>query len=135
MRDETHSFKDYTGARANNLDVLDGLTIEGSCFSQEIPDSHIFRDDMTGVTFIGCNLDNVFIPNGNIVIGCSQNRFEVQNDLEDWHIDANDDPVVPINEKQFLQLGLSIDPADIPDQPMESPVTVQYSGDLLLNPQ
>jgi hypothetical protein len=123
--DAAHSQKDYTGWDWNQRDRLDGLTIEGSCFSQETPNSHIFPADMTGVTFISCNLDNVFIPDGNTVIQCSQKSFEIQNDLEDWIVDENDEPIEPVNKKQFERLGLSTDPADLPDEPLEKAITSQ----------
>ncbi len=105
------SFKDFTGR--SNLEVL-GI-IYGSCFSQEIPDSRIFPDTMTGVTFIKCNLDNVFIPNGNTVIDCSQRRFKVQNDLNDWITDDKGVPTEPINAKVFIKLELPMpETVDIP---------------------
>lgn len=73
--------------------ILNGQTITGSCFSHEKPDAHIFPDDMTGVTFINCNLDNCFIPAGNTVVGGSQRRFIVQDDGFDWIIDENNQPM------------------------------------------
>lgn len=39
------------------------IVVYASDFSQEIPDSIVFRDDLRGVTFIKCNLSNVIIPN------------------------------------------------------------------------
>ena len=60
---------------------------------QETPDTKLFNDDMTGVTFVEGNLDNVFIPDGNTVIGASQKRFKVQEDGFDWLIDAEGKPI------------------------------------------
>lgn len=105
------SFKDFTGrANLNPLGV-----VYGSCFSQETPDSHIFPDNITGVTFIKCNLDNVFIPQGNTVIDCWQRRFKVQDDLNDWLIGTDNKPTMPFNHKIFTKLGLPMPlPKDIP---------------------
>ncbi len=108
------SQKDFTGWDWNDRERLDGETIEGSCFSQETPDSHIFPEDMTGVTFIHCNLDNVFIPDGNTVKDCSQKRFLVQNDLRDWYIDADDKPVEVIGKKGWELQGYPTDKGSIP---------------------
>lgn len=110
--DDAYSRKDFTGYAA--VSIPDGIIIYMSCFSQETPDSEIFRADMTGVTFRNCNLDNVVVPPGNRAIDCSQRRFKVQNDLRDWELDAADQPAAVINEKYWLQQGLSVDPANIP---------------------
>src|SRR3990167_602993 len=108
---DDYSFKDFTGR--SNLEVS-GI-IYGSCFSQEIPDNHIFPDNMTGVTFIKCNLDNVFIPAGNTIIDCWQRRFKVQNDLNDWLLDKNNQPTMPTNHKYFTKFNLPMPlPEDIP---------------------
>lgn len=92
-----------------------GLVITGSCFSQERPDSVIFPDNLTGTSFIGCNLDNVFIPPGNIVEGSTQKRFEVQNDLNDWEVDGNNKPVRILHHRLLTKQGIELpDPKDIP---------------------
>lgn len=100
------SFKDFTGRNLRNEKIEPGETIEASCFSQEKPDTHVFPDDMTGVTFLRCNLDNVFIPEGNLMIDCRQRRFLVQNDGNDWEVDENNLPVQLLNNKIFTKLGL-----------------------------
>jgi len=124
---DDYSFKDFTGR--SNLEVS-GI-VYGSCFSQEIPDNHIFPNDMTGVTFIKCNLDNVFIPVGNTIIDCSQRRFFVQNDKNDWLIndwqdwllDVNDKPTMPTNHKYFTKFGLPMPlPEDIPIAKADEPI-------------
>lgn len=108
---EVFSFKDFT----NRTNIELSGVVYASCFSQETPDNQIFVAGMTGVTFIKCNLDNVSIPDGNTVIDCSQKRFKVQNDLNDWIIDTANNPVEPVNAKIFVKLGLPIPkPEDIP---------------------
>lgn len=116
--------KDLTG-RDLTKEVLRNINVFGSCFSQEKPDSHIFPDDMSGVTFLFCNLDNVFIPPNNEVIQCSQRKFKVQNDLEDWVIDAQLKPVEPLNKETFIAKGISTDPKDISAQKSDRPVTTK----------
>lgn len=54
------------------------------------------------------------------IINCSQKRFTVQNDLRDWEIDHMNKPVKVVNEKYWDQVGLSIDPKDIPLQKLSS---------------
>lgn len=44
-------------------DIPNGTNVYASDFSHEIPDSTPFREDMTGVTFVKCDLSNVIIPN------------------------------------------------------------------------
>lgn len=115
-----YSNKNFTGWDLTDREDLHDMVIEGSCFSHEKPDSIVFPEKMTGVTFIDCNLDNCFIPEGNKVVGGSQRRFEIQNDLNDWIVDENGEPEKPIDHTIFEKLDLPIpDPADIPDEPVE----------------
>jgi hypothetical protein len=120
---DAFSFKDFT-KRFGPLwfGTLSGV-VYASCFLSETPDNHIFSDSMTGVTFIKCNLDNVFIPPGNTVIDCSQKRFKSQNDLNDWLIDGADKPTLPFNYTMFTKLALPMpDPLDIPLVKVDEPV-------------
>lgn len=84
--DPDYSFKDFTGWDLSNHKDLNGRIIYGSCFSQETPDRMIFPITMMNVTFVKCNLDNCFIPNGNPVLYCSMNRFKAQEDGKDWEV-------------------------------------------------
>lgn len=118
-----YSRKDFTGRTLIEATDLNDQTITGSCFSQETPDSEIFPVGMTGVTFINCNLDNVVIPDGNTLIDCSNRRFQVQNDLNDWEIDHNDEPVKLVNSLVLDKMGIDQpDPASLPDDPVETPI-------------
>jgi hypothetical protein len=47
---------------------FEGSTIIASYFYNEKPNSEIFFSTMTGVVFVRCNLDNIKIPAGNILI-------------------------------------------------------------------
>ena len=104
--DERYSRKDFTG-RTLKEENMTNVVIYGSCFSQEILDRHVFPDNMIGVTFIKCNLDNCYIPPGNITIDCWRRRFKVQNDLNDWLVDDSDNPIKPLNHKIFIKTSLS----------------------------
>ena len=86
------SFQDFTGHDLSKRTDLTNLVIYGACLSQEIPDRQIFPIAMRDVTFIKCNLDNCFIPPGNTVIQCSQNRFKAQPDGKDWDINILGQP-------------------------------------------
>ena len=125
---DVFSGKDFTGRANQHFDGISGI-IYASCFSQDNPDSHCFPDTMVGITFIKCNLDNVFIPIGNTVIDCSQKRYKVQNDRNDWLIDENNNPVKPMNHKLFTKLGLPIPlPKDIPMSMVEESIDlIEYA--------
>lgn len=115
--DDELSYKDFTGWEFKSRSEYDfnKKIIYASCFCNETPDIEIFNNKTKGATFIKCNLMNVVIPDGNTVIDCLTQQFREQNDREDWVIDKiTKDPIEPINKKQFEQLGISIDPADIP---------------------
>jgi len=113
--DDEWSFKDFTGLKIK--ENLDGKVIHGSCFSQEIPDTHIFPEDMKGVKFSWCNLDNVFIPEGNEVIGREPKRWQVQNDHQTWIVDKDNKPIEPLDLKIINKLKLTdriTDPTKLP---------------------
>lgn len=113
--DTRYSYKDYTGHSLKHLN-LTNCTVYASCFSQEKPDTQIFSDDTSNVTFIRCNLTNVTTPPNSTVIDCVQKRILVQNDLRDWEIDENDNPIAVVNAKYWESVGVSVNPSDIPAQ-------------------
>ena len=71
---------------------------------------------MTGVTFIRSNLDNVFVPAGNTLVDSTQRKFQIQNDLRDWELDATNKPIKVLNEEYWIKEGYSVDPLDIPSK-------------------
>ena len=115
--DMKYSFKDYTNSP--RVDIPNDVVVYATMFLQEMPDSHIFPENMKGVTFVNCNLDNVYIPEGNTVIGGSHKRFKVQNDLRDWLIDENNKPIELIGKEYWESEGYSVDPKDIPSKPLK----------------
>ena len=109
------SCRDFTGIAF--VDIPDGSYVYGSCFSQEVPGSKIFRPNMRNVTFRNCNLMNVHIPqpNNNTLIDCMTDSVSVQNDLNDWILDSSGSPVKPLGHEAFTKRGLPMPlPADIP---------------------
>lgn len=131
---EKYSFKDFTGQSLTNVRAtqLNNTVIKGSNFYQEDnPGINIFPVGMTGVTFDRCNLDNVSVPPGNTVLpNCSNRRIKPQNDLEDWIVNNSDQPVEPLNKKTFQDLGLSIDPRDIPNSRKKTRLTEEKEREL-----
>ena len=133
--DEKYSWKDFTGQILTDRKDLNDKIIFGSCFSQEIPDTKVFPDDMKNVIFVNCNLDNVYIPAGNIVMGSTQRRFKVMNDWEDWIVDKDNKPIEPIDKEKFIELGISVDPKDIPKEKLSKSITEAKSEELAKNKQ
>lgn len=88
----TYSRQDFTGQTLVE-EVIEPQEIIGSCFSQEVSNSHIFPEDMTGVTFINCNLDNCYIPPGNTVEGGLNRQYKAMEDGLDWEIDDQGNPI------------------------------------------
>lgn len=117
---EAYSFKDMTGWNLSDRKDMDGIVVYASCLSNETPDAMVLPAKLKDCTFIKCNLDNVHVPEGNVVIDCNQRRFKCQNDGEDWIIDTVEKkPVEPLNKKHFIKAGLSVDPKDIPAQKLD----------------
>lgn len=113
--DDKLSGKDFTGKSLKDEHILPGTNIYASVFYQENkPDEHIFPEDMAGVSFYNCNLDNVYVPLGNTIIGGTHKNMMVQNDLRDWEIDETAKPIKVSNEKYWIAEGCSVDPKDIP---------------------
>ena len=113
--DDKLSGKDFTNKNLRDIKIIPGTVIYASVFYQENkPDEHIFPEDMAGVSFYNCNLDNVYIPLGNTIIGGTHKKMMVQNDLRDWEIDKDSKPIKVMNEDYWKVEGVSIDVKDIP---------------------
>lgn len=68
--DDALSFKDYSQMDVRHLAsvLTPGKIIYRTQFYWEFPDATPFPDDMNGVTFVYCTLENLIIPSGNTVI-------------------------------------------------------------------
>lgn len=114
MKNEKHSFQDYTGRTFLADDPANWAgEIVGACFGHETPDTEVFPPG-TVCTLERCNLSNVAMPPGcTIGEGCQTTRFRVQADGEDWVVDDQGNPIEPLDKKRFEEDGESTDPADI----------------------
>jgi len=137
-----YSYKDYTNKKLLDVDVkeLNNTIIRGSCFYQEkswdyaLPWVKTFPDGLTGVTFDRCNLDNVKIPDGNIILPtCSHKIIKIQNDWSDWLMDETNKPKEPINKKEYLELGISIDPKNISDKKLNKSIIDSKKEEIALD--
>ena len=93
------SHKDFTDQDLSSIPAkeFNDTLIKGSCFYQQgEPDQIVFPKDMIGVTFDGCNLDNCFVPEGNIILpNCTHKRLRIQNDKHIWLVDKGWKPIEP----------------------------------------
>jgi hypothetical protein len=114
------NFQDFTNQKFNDL-TLDQFpdTITGTCFYQEntdtdkaVVDFSIFPSAIS-CTFIRCNMTNVKKHPGMTYIDCQEETICVQADMEDWHTDNGGNPVEPKDKHDFIELGISTDPAHI----------------------
>lgn len=129
--DDELSFKVFTNFNfSDSHHDFSGKTICGSSFTQELPDSEIFKKDTEKLRLVYCHVENVVIPEGTELINpdcggvpCWTESFKVQNDLEDWKIDERGGPLEPVRKDEFQKLGISTDPADIPEEKLEEPIT------------
>jgi hypothetical protein len=137
---EAYSRKDLHGQDFSDRDAseFNNMEIISTDFSQEMPIDYqgnphgvrIFPANVQGVTIHGCNLNNVILPVGVTIVDAygittSTLKARAQNDGEDWIVDSQTgNPIEPVNKQRYLDLGLSIDPADIPAQMKEGfPIT------------
>lgn len=93
------SFKDVDAKEFNNSVIV------GSCFYQEASEDDaevlkdIFPDGMKGVTFRRYNLDNVYIPPGNILDGSGTHKRIKAIDGVDMIVDKDLKPIRKLNEE------------------------------------
>lgn len=121
-----YSYKDFLDKDLTKEPASDfnNSEIIGSCFYQQAGlNTKVFPVGITGVTFQECNLDNVFIPVGNTTEKCSRKKIMRQNDLEDWLVDDSGNPIEARSKKEYLRLGISIDPKDLPISKLDKPIT------------
>lgn len=111
--DDEFSGRDFTGRTLTSFD-LSGRVIYATVFAQEEPDTLIFDALVNGATFIRCNLTNVLMPPGNVLVDCITTRCATMNDGRVWELDEKDKPIRLTAEKHWRIMGASIDPADIP---------------------
>jgi hypothetical protein len=125
MKNEKYSHKDFTDQIFTHTDLSEWNNTEiiGSCFYNQIPLTKVFPSEIKNVKFIGCNLNNIIIPDGCTVEGGCHILIQVQNDGEDWILDKDLNPIEPLNKTQFEKLGLSIDPKDITNVKVNIPIT------------
>lgn len=118
-----YSRKDFTGRTFIEATDLNGKEIIGSCFSQEKWREDVFPPDMSGVTFINCNLDNCHIPEGNTVIGGSNRYFEAQTDGHDWELAEDGFPTNILNWLPFYKFGITHpNPLELPEEQVEEAI-------------
>ncbi|HHA18179.1 MAG TPA: hypothetical protein ENK70_00540 [Methylophaga sp.] len=120
MINEEYSFKDFTNKDLSST-LLTG-TIKGSNFHSDGIDllfCHIDSD----ANFVNCNIDNRMLPAKCTQEGCTNKFMEVQNDLEPWII-VDGSPTEPFRKSEYIRLGISIDPLDIPSTEIEKSIIV-----------
>lgn len=130
--DDKYSDKDCTGWDLSGRTDMSGIVIHGLCLSNETPNAAVLPPDLTGTTFILCNLDNVLIPDGNTLINCPNRLFQAQEDGQDWVMQAAPQlpqtkgaihgvslgspeltPLQPLNLAVAVENGLNTDPSQI----------------------
>jgi hypothetical protein len=126
MKNEKYSHKNFTDQILTHTDPSewDDTDVIGTCFYNQKPLTEVFPSEIKNVKFIGCNLDNIIIPDGCTIEGGCHRLIQVQNDGEDWLIDKDLNPIEPLNKTQFEKLGLSIDPKDISGTKVNVPLTI-----------
>jgi hypothetical protein len=96
-----YSNRDLTGQIFLDQPVGDFAgDIQGSCFYQQVYDTEVFPAG-TVCNFIGCNLDNVLVPAGCTMEGCTNKRLMGLPDGEMYIVDAAGAPIQLLNQEQF----------------------------------
>lgn len=126
----------YQNLRAVPTAEWDQSLVRNSCFYQEAPrdgtgrgwNANGFRTimpaDVTGVEFLGCNLDNCRLPAGATMMEqdgvptCSRRKLRVQNDRRDWLLDGAGEPTEPTGRREAREDGSNVDPAELPGTPI-----------------
>jgi len=129
MENDKYSYKDFTDVDLSKIDPaeVNDSTIVGSCFAKTIPVDYagnpfgflLFPANVKNVILDGCNVDNNRLPAGVTIVdsfgvASTRKRIKIEKDGEPWLQDENGAPVEPLEKAQFVALGISIDPADLP---------------------
>jgi len=133
-----YSYKSFTNQDLSALPAseFNNTTIKGAGFFQlfnageTIPSSggkSIFPEGITGVTFLYCNLDNVSIPAGNVIIEGTNKTIQIQNDREFWTLHKVNGvwtPEKPLDFDKYVELGVSTNPDDIPSSELQESIII-----------
>jgi hypothetical protein len=103
---EKYSHKDFTGKSLLTCDPkeLSHTTVRGSCFAQEVPCGKqaefvdIFPKGMTNVTFVGCNLDNVRVPDGCKIEDGTHKLIEIRREKDAYVAWIMSDKGIPVSK-------------------------------------
>lgn len=100
--------------------------IVGASFCQDNPFTDVFPELPDGqiCRLINCNLDNCNIPAGYEVVGGTNKQIELQTDGEKWVIGADRKPIEPLHKSEYVKLGLSVSPNDLPVEKLDEPITI-----------
>lgn len=122
-----YSYKSFKASDLTTEAAVDfnNSEIIGASFYQRTPYSDVFPSNITGVTFIKCNLDNCNIPAGATVSGGTNKHILKQNDCEYWVVDTNLDPVEPRDKQKYIDLGLDIRPNKISGIKMDESIILK----------
>jgi len=118
-----HSWKRQTFTTADPK-VFNGAKIVGACFYQDEPYTDVFPANIEDVEFIDCNLDNCNIPAGATVTRGTNKHIKAQKDGQYWIVDKSGNPVEPRDKARYVELGLSIKPADLPAEQLDEPILI-----------
>lgn len=87
MISEKYSNKIFNGKSFVDSDDMSNIEINNSSFASESFNVTIFPSNMTGTTFVDCNLDNVFVPSGNTIQGGTRVFYKTLDDGFEWNCD------------------------------------------------
>lgn len=135
---EKFSHKDFINQILTDTDPVEWNDTEviNSCFYNETPNTRVFPDGITGVVFVGCNLDNVIVPKECTMKDCTNKLIQVQKDGNDWILNPDLTPLEPLNKFMYTKLGISTDPASLPSVgTAEKPITETTKEQLEANLQ
>ena len=131
MINQRYSYKSFKGKSFVSVSSKDFANTEiiGASFYQPEPHTDVFpklaHDEVCTLT--RCNLDNCNLPEGYVAKGGTNKHILSQNDEEYWIVDKDLNPIEPRDKSKFIDLGLSIDPRDIPVTKLKEPIT--YTND------
>lgn len=136
--DDELSFRNFANWDFNDRPEYDftGKVIYASVFTNETPDSSIFSPPKAAVSkdgegtfsargstlFVKCHLQNVILPPGARLLDCLTDRFAVQNDLQPWIIDQDNNPIEPLHKNLYEKYRIPLpDPKDLPAVRVDKP--------------
>jgi hypothetical protein len=131
---EKYSYQSFKGNTFINVDPAefnDTEIVGSSFYQQDRPRTKVFPDGTKNLELVRCNLDNVEVQPEITIKGGTNKQILAQKDGNFWIVDKSNKPIEPREKARYIELGLSVKPADLPATQLAEPITVTNNPEII----